>query len=577
MKQSLSIFLIFFSLSAFAQQNTGIGTIAPDASAILDISSTTKGLLLPRVNLLQRNLIASPATGLIIYQTDNTPGFYVYNGSAWTAVSNSGFALPYYSLHTASSIALQIDLLGNSNNAAFKTVTYNAGSKGFYGEARGNNSIAGYFTVAGSPTGANALQTDIGNVLLATTSGDVGIGTATPLSRLNIKTGTGYGLIHSDATDNVQLATYVSASGGWIGTKSNHSLHFFSNNSNERMTLDPAGNVGIGTTSPAFLMDLNGRARLRYNGATAGIWLNKQDNTAPASFIGQYNDTTYGIFDNADFTWKFAFNHSNNNLGIGTMTPRFPLTFPDAIGDKISLWGGNTSATAAHYGMGIQGALMQFFTNSSVADIAFGFGNSSVFTENARIKGNGNMGIGTNSPAFTLDVNGRVRLRQNGVSPGIWFNKPDNTQGAFIGQYDANNFGIWGPGAVGSWKFLFDGNDGTLRIGTTQKATGYLVNVGGKVIAEEVRVQLLASWPDYVFDKEYSLKPVGELETYIHDNKHLPNIPSSAEIEKNGQLLGDIQRRMMEKIEELTLYIIDQGKRIEKLEKENTQLKHTVQ
>lgn len=83
----------FVSILAFASAvygqngNVGIGTITPNASAQLDVTSTDKGLLIPRLTQAQRNLIATPATGLMIYQTDNTPGFYYYNGTAWTSVA----------------------------------------------------------------------------------------------------------------------------------------------------------------------------------------------------------------------------------------------------------------------------------------------------------------------------------------------------------------------------------------------------------------------------------------------------------------------------------------------------------
>lgn len=73
-----------------ATAQVGIGTTSPHASAALEISSTNKGILVPRMS--QSNRPGSPATGLLIYQTDNTPGFYVYNGSAWTAVSGSSGA-----------------------------------------------------------------------------------------------------------------------------------------------------------------------------------------------------------------------------------------------------------------------------------------------------------------------------------------------------------------------------------------------------------------------------------------------------------------------------------------------------
>src|ERR1041385_6643129 len=90
-----TIFLLsFFCGKITAQTNifpssgaAGIGTTTPDASSLLEVKSTTKGLLISRMTQTQRNAIASPAIGLLIYQTDKTPGFYYYNGSAWTAVT----------------------------------------------------------------------------------------------------------------------------------------------------------------------------------------------------------------------------------------------------------------------------------------------------------------------------------------------------------------------------------------------------------------------------------------------------------------------------------------------------------
>jgi len=79
--------LFLFSCTAFAQ--TGIGTTAPDASAQLDVSSTTKGLLPPRLTQTQRNAIASPVAGLMIYQTDNNPGIYLHNGTAWVSMASA--------------------------------------------------------------------------------------------------------------------------------------------------------------------------------------------------------------------------------------------------------------------------------------------------------------------------------------------------------------------------------------------------------------------------------------------------------------------------------------------------------
>jgi hypothetical protein len=81
-------------------------------------------------------------------------------------------------------------------------------------------------------------------------------------------------------------------------------------------------------------------------------------------------------------------------------------------------------------------------------------------------------------------------------------------------------------------------------------------------------VQLVTSWPDYVFASGYKLPTINDLEKYIRKNNHLPNMPSAAEIEKEkGFDLGDMQKRLLEKVEELTLYVIQLKKEAEGLQK----------
>ncbi len=94
MTKAILSLLVLGAVVGWAQQNVGIGTNTPDPSALLHLESTSKGLLIPRMTQAQRNAISSPATGLIIYQTDNNPGFYYYNGASWipllTGTSGSG-------------------------------------------------------------------------------------------------------------------------------------------------------------------------------------------------------------------------------------------------------------------------------------------------------------------------------------------------------------------------------------------------------------------------------------------------------------------------------------------------------
>ena len=103
----VSIALLFISLQAQAQ--VGIGTITPDASAQLDVSSTSKGVLIPRMSKAERDLIPAPATGLLIFQTNETPGFYYYDGTGWQLVGNNpvvGFSANLYYTSVSASATL---------------------------------------------------------------------------------------------------------------------------------------------------------------------------------------------------------------------------------------------------------------------------------------------------------------------------------------------------------------------------------------------------------------------------------------------------------------------------------------
>lgn len=108
--------------------------------------------------------------------------------------------------------------------------------------------------------------------------------------------------------------------------------------------------------------------------------------------------------------------------------------------------------------------------------------------------------------------------------------------------------------------------DSYMTIGTTSYTDGsemYKLSVKGKVRAEEVKVY--NTWADYVFNSDYNLKSLVEVESFINENGHLPNVPSACEIEEKGLMLGDMTKIQQEKIEELTLYLIQQNKEIEEL------------
>nr|WP_233164830.1 hypothetical protein [Pedobacter sp. ASV28] len=109
MKRSLLVLPVMglFMLMADAKAQVGVGTTTPNASSMLEIQSTTKGLLPPRMTSAQRTAIATPATGLIVYQTDGTSGYYHYTGSAWAKLVTSSDAVTLssgYAANTSSSV-----------------------------------------------------------------------------------------------------------------------------------------------------------------------------------------------------------------------------------------------------------------------------------------------------------------------------------------------------------------------------------------------------------------------------------------------------------------------------------------
>lgn len=110
---------------------------------------------------------------------------------------------------------------------------------------------------------------------------------------------------------------------------------------------------------------------------------------------------------------------------------------------------------------------------------------------------------------------------------------------------------------------------------TDRLPTDYKLAVGGKILAEEVRIKQIADWADYVFDTDYQLRSLPELEDYINTHHHLPDIPSASEVQQEGIHLGEMQATLLLKIEELTLHMIEQHKTIETLQNQLVSLEQS--
>ena len=179
-------------------------------------------------------------------------------------------------------------------------------------------------------------------------------------------------------------------------------------------------------------------------------------------------------------------------------------------------------------------------------------------------------GVGVYGSGGYRGVEGRtVYDDYTGTSYGV-YGSASGSAGTRVGVYG------YASGGTTNWAGYFSGSayvSTDLRIGTTAAATGYALSVNGKIACEEVLVQDNLSWPDYVFDEDYNLMSLEELELSINENSHLPGLPPAVEVEANGFNVADMQRRVLEKVEELTLYTIEQGKLIQELQNEVKALK----
>lgn len=136
--------------------------------------------------------------------------------------------------------------------------------------------------------------------------------------------------------------------------------------------------------------------------------------------------------------------------------------------------------------------------------------------------------------------------------------------------FSSTCFAQWTTSATNSSNIYF--NNG-VSIGIDKVPTNFKFAVAGSIIAEEVVIKVRGSWPDYVFEPSYQIMNLSELEKFILLNKHLPEVPAAAEVEKNGVSVGEMNAVLLKKIEELTLYVIELKKETEALKNEVEALK----
>ena len=276
--------------------------------------------------------------------------------------------------------------------------------------------------------------------------------------------------------------------------------------------------------------------------------------------------------------------YNTGNVGIGISTPTNRLQ----IGPNIQGWNGNDLVISNNNGgLAIHNDVTHSYIYGSQAiAIRPGFGQMAIYASSA-----GMVGIQSTNPQGIIQIGDYrpVIVKSNGgngiYGSEIGFNAVLNTSvvpnkfrklggtsqngGASIAvdysgnmlfqMYDAQTENETIVNYQPQIAFFSNGNVG---IGTTDPK-GYKLAIAGKAIAEEIVVKLQANWPDYVFEETYQLPPLTEVALYIKQHKHLPEIPSEKEISENGVQVGEMNVVLLKKVEELTLYLIEQNKKIE--------------
>ncbi len=194
----------------------------------------------------------------------------------------------------------------------------------------------------------------------------------------------------------------------------------------------------------------------------------------------------------------------------------------------------------------------------------------------------GSVGIGTTSPASPLDVRSSSRIAS-------LYGTTSNNQWVELGNSVAHmNLGVGSSGATAGVPYIwstngsfFIGNDGAPtvlvkggNVGIGTASPQYPLAVNGTIQAKEIIVN--TGWSDYVFDAGYRLQPLESLGTYIKENHHLPGIPSDAEVREQGVSLGDMQSKLLAKVEELTLRLIQLDAENKQLAESNKNLEKRV-
>ena len=258
---------------------------------------------------------------------------------------------------------------------------------------------------------------------------------------------------------------------------------------------------------------------------------------------------------------------SSGYVGIGTTTPFAKLevnsgsilvkNLANTTGESLPMI--TQSLTFGHYAT-FGTSINTFTENDGYNSYALQFLTQETYVqglvEKMRISAAGNVGIGVDNPLHVLHL--------KKPQPTLNFEKTGVLNWT-MGNIAGNDFYIRVDNAPNS-PFMMESNTGNVGIGTATPKEKLSVN--GKIRAKEIKVEL-ANWPDYVFEEGYQKLSLTEIEQFIKQNKHLPGVPIAKQVEQEGVELGEMNKVLLKKIEELTLLLIEKDKELKKEKDEN--------
>ncbi|MCZ2140600.1 MAG: hypothetical protein LC096_04335, partial [Bacteroidia bacterium] len=460
----------------------------------------------------------------------------------------------------------QIRMQGGSPGAG-KLMTSDANGVGSWSTAAGAGLVSGSGTINTVPKFTPNGNT-LGNSMITDDGYNVGINNPSPLYKLDIlysgaygmrvKSASGFATMDVDAKDGYAAVRFANDNITQWGFQNNGASNNFSlfeyGNGNALYVTKGTRNIGLGTNTPKNRLDISGS--LAVGSTYAGT------NIAP----------TNGAL-------------IQGNLGVGTTTPASKLHVnrndgnylvslfenSSASNDRSAMVGIKSGAPASnntwYYGVGGTGNGLGLTSNQFYIE---NLGKGARFS----IDTLGRVKVGKNISAYsTFNIGGNNYYDTASITfntKGEVFNISVNADGQM--QFIPNSGGPTGTAAM----TIDDDNGGRVVIGTVASMpSGYKLYVKDGILTERLKVAVNGSgnWADYVFAEDYNLLPLDHVEAFIKENKHLPNVPSAEAMAENGLDVATMDAKLMEKIEELTLYLIEMKKEIKALKAENELIK----